>query len=107
MYFIKKFSNIKILFRTNSGKKIGLGHIMRCSSLATAFEKKGYNCLFLCNHESESFFSNANLQYQLSDTFDINEIESIRKMGPDLVVFDSYLADNIMDPINRTAKMKK
>ena len=71
------------------------------------FEKKGYNCLFLCNHESESFFSNANLQYQLSDTFDINEIESIRKMGPDLVVFDSYLADNIMDPINRTAKMKK
>jgi spore coat polysaccharide biosynthesis predicted glycosyltransferase SpsG len=66
---------------------------MRCSSLATAFEKKGYNCLFLCNHESESFFSKANLQYQLSDTFDKNDIESIRKIDPALVVFDSYLAD--------------
>ena len=50
---------MNIFFRTNFSNNIGIGHIVRCSRLATEFEKKGHKCFFyldtLSSHNLTSF----------------------------------------------------
>lgn len=41
----------KILFRVDAGPKIGLGHLQRCLSLATALRHFNIGCFFLTNEE--------------------------------------------------------
>jgi UDP-2,4-diacetamido-2,4,6-trideoxy-beta-L-altropyranose hydrolase len=41
----------KILFRVDAGPKIGLGHLQRCLSLATALRHFNTGCFFLTNEE--------------------------------------------------------
>lgn len=41
----------KILFRVDAGPKIGLGHLQRCLSLATALRHYSTACVFLTNEE--------------------------------------------------------
>lgn len=43
---------MKILFRVDAGPQIGLGHLQRCLSLATAIRHFGGDCSFLTNEET-------------------------------------------------------
>ncbi len=47
---------MKILFRTDAGHRVGLGHLKRCRSLAGALDSRGIESLFLCNRQGEEGF---------------------------------------------------
>jgi len=41
-----KLSSRKVVFRTEGGTTVGLGHVMRCLALADEFSKRGHHCRF-------------------------------------------------------------
>lgn len=45
---------MKVLFRVDAGPQIGLGHVQRCLSLATALSQFDVTCLFLTNEDPTS-----------------------------------------------------
>jgi len=83
-----------VLFRTNAGKDIGFGHLFRCLSLAEVLKLCGINSVFLANAEAESKVAEYGFDFVCSESFNYNDIERIRTINPDVVVFDSYLADS-------------
>lgn len=40
--------NRPVLFRVDSGSKIGIGHVRRCANLATSMKNSGIECVFVC-----------------------------------------------------------
>ncbi|WGS63898.1 PseG/SpsG family protein [Marinitoga aeolica] len=93
---------MKIVFRTNGGKSIGLGHVFRCISLAKAIRVINPNAriVFISNDETKELITKNDFEYVNSENF--SDINSIHKENPDLIVFDSYLANN-----NYLVKLKK
>ena len=87
---------MKIIFRTNGGKNIGLGHVYRCISLAQAMKesKKDIEIVFVSNIETKEIIEENQFEFISSNSFDQNDLFEIKKLKPDLIVFDSYLADN-------------
>ena len=77
-----------VFFRCDGSLQIGAGHVMRCICLATALEKKGYECIFVANPES----------YEI-----IDKLKSFPRLNPedfftkkpqcDLLVIDNYSLD--------------
>jgi UDP-2,4-diacetamido-2,4,6-trideoxy-beta-L-altropyranose hydrolase len=45
-----------ILFRADGNEQIGMGHIMRCLTIADAFQRKGRKCMFVLADESVKNF---------------------------------------------------
>jgi UDP-2,4-diacetamido-2,4,6-trideoxy-beta-L-altropyranose hydrolase len=41
-------SSMQIIFRTDASIQIGIGHVMRCLTLADALHEAGANCTFVC-----------------------------------------------------------
>ncbi len=87
---------MKVFFRTNGGKSIGLGHIYRCLSLANAIkdENKKAEITFISNKESSEIIEKNNYNFILSNQFDEGDIKKIKNQNPDIIIFDSYLADD-------------
>jgi len=87
---------MKIIFRTNGGKNIGLGHLYRCVSLAEALNENDKNneIIFISNSETKRIIEENNFRFTESDKFDTEDSEKIKKFNPDIIIFDSYLADN-------------
>jgi len=87
---------MKIVFRTNGGKNIGLGHIYRCLSLAKAIknENEKVEITFISNKESSELIQKNNYKFIGSNKFDEDDIRQIKKQKPDIIIFDSYLADD-------------
>lgn len=85
----------KIVFRTMGGGHIGYGHYYRCISLAHALNYLGnVKLVFIINKELEKNIVALGLDYIVSN--DLNEdITLIKHISPDIVVFDSYLSNNI------------
>jgi spore coat polysaccharide biosynthesis predicted glycosyltransferase SpsG len=84
-----------ILFRTNGGKDSGLGHIMRCLSLAKALltrwpDKK---VVFRANEEMRPLVIENGYEFQSSQQYDKQDAEIIKRQNLKIVIFDSYLAD--------------
>ncbi|QEE16025.1 glycosyltransferase [Promethearchaeum syntrophicum] len=87
---------MKIVFRTNAGKNIGLGHLNRCLSIASGFTyyypNLHLNIFFIVNKEGEAFCES--YKTISSEKFDDYDISIIKSLDPDIVFFDSYLATN-------------
>ncbi len=83
----------KVLFKTTASSNIGFGHLFRCLSLAEALKSCGINSVFLANAEAESKIAEYRFDFVCSESFNYNDIEKIRTINSDIVVFDSYLAD--------------
>jgi UDP-2,4-diacetamido-2,4,6-trideoxy-beta-L-altropyranose hydrolase len=89
-----------ILFRTDASVDIGMGHLMRCATLAHAFADKGWLCKFITCETSRPFIKIANLE-----NFDIQYLSSTDTRNSqalsidsteiaDILVIDSYDLDH-------------
>lgn len=92
---------MRIVFRTNGGKNIGLGHIYRCLSLAKAIKdenkkakKNDIEITFISNKETIELIQKNNYKIINSDEFNEKDIQKIKKQSPNIIIFDSYLADD-------------
>ena len=75
--------------------------IYRCLSLAKAIkdenkrtEKNDIEITFISNKESIDLIQKNNYKSINSDKFNKEDIQTIKKQNPDIIIFDSYLADN-------------
>lgn len=87
-----------ILFRADGNIKIGMGHIMRCLSIADTFRRNGKDCTFVLADISMQDIISARKyktvilgsDYQYMDE-EIEKLKAvIKKMTPDMVIIDSY-----------------
>ncbi len=85
-----------LIIRTNAGKRIGLGHLFRCISLAQAIKLQdgGIKVIFFSNVDSEIFIKQAGFEFVPTENFDNTDISNIKSFSPDMVVLDSYNASN-------------
>lgn len=51
---------MKILFRTDASTIIGLGHVMRCLTLAKKLRENGAECVFACREYEGNYFKEIN-----------------------------------------------
>ncbi len=94
---------MKIIFYTEGGRNIGLGHINRCLSLAQAFNFLDYECQFIISGDDS-------VKNLISD-FNVNVIDWISDPNyfsqdiekNDILVFDSYNVP--IEMINKIAKL--
>ncbi len=88
---------MKILFRTNAGKE-GLGHINRVYSLFKALDNTiDFDYKFFINKESSDWLLKKDIKNQsiiISEKYNRNNIEKIRSYSPDIIVVDTYKANN-------------
>jgi len=85
-----------IIFRTNGGKDSGLGHMMRCLSLAKALSAKCPEevIIFRANNEMRSLILENNFGFQPSENYNEADAEDIKRQKPKMILFDSYLGNN-------------
>lgn len=89
---------MKIIFRTDGNSFIGMGHVMRCMSLAKALQQRSCECVFAVSDEtcSSNIQSNGFTVYNLNSLWNQYEastdkfVEFIHSMNPFMVVIDSY-----------------
>lgn len=81
-----------IVFRADANKNIGMGHIMRCLSVADAATKSGLRCLFILADESVSALvqERGYKAIILNSDYENMEEECWPKIKADLVIIDSY-----------------
>lgn len=87
-----------ILFRTDGNTEIGMGHVMRCLSIADAFVGAGEECFFvLADGLAKAAVENRGFRaFVLDACFGCMEAEIpglqglIRRLKPDWLVVDSY-----------------
>ena len=87
----------RFLFRVNLGDKCGLGHFMRCVSLAEEVLKKRFgDVLFLLNHEMrDNVFLK---QFNLPIEFNENEKKTLNLFKPTAIIIDiNYLAPDVIE----------
>lgn len=101
----------RILFRTDGGAGIGLGHLQRCLSLATALQRSGALCFFLLHGDddaaakiAEAGFAGGPTDAAPGSRDDADTtIAEARRLECDGVVVDSYLTDGAMQGAIRDA----
>ena len=85
-----------ILFRVDANEYIGIGHVMRCLSVARAFVDKGEKILFLtADHRGDSLIKQQGFETVCLDSvYSDMEGENVRQFvidsRPDLLLIDSY-----------------
>lgn len=87
-----------ILFRVDGNQNIGIGHIMRCMSVAKAASERGIRCLFVTSGEEPVELINSNgYEAEVLNT-DYSDMESeidkllliVEKYSPKAILYDSF-----------------
>jgi UDP-2,4-diacetamido-2,4,6-trideoxy-beta-L-altropyranose hydrolase len=83
---------MKVIFLTESGKNIGLGHLTRCIAIADAFETRKINTFFIINGQNNIKNVMGKKKYKI-----LNWLKNEKKVFKllkdyDSIVIDSYLA---------------
>ena len=87
-----------ILFRVDGNEAIGIGHVVRCISIADAAKKKEIDSIFICSKESSvRLIKEKGYMYEVLDTHYcemMNELEKfirlIKRYKPEVIFIDSY-----------------
>lgn len=96
---------MRVIFRTEGGSSVGMGHLSRCLSLAHVFSKEA-DIVFVVNNEASEVVRNNGYDVYLSETFDVSNVAKIASLKPDLIVMDSYRADSdYVDSLRKIAKV--
>ncbi len=77
-------SNACIVFRVDGDANLGLGHVMRCLTLANVFNQSGYEILFICSQASVvvgQYIENSNFQVQYISQGDTAEFDAKQCLG--------------------------
>ena len=92
----------KVLFRADGGAKLGMGHIVRCCSIAEALRDVKIESIFVCSDNEVkdyicgkgfAFFS-TNVEFDDVDK-DFDEVVSLsKKYNCSMFVIDTYYASN-------------
>ena len=69
-----------IAFRANANPQIGAGHVMRCLSIADAYQNNGYHCLFVMSSND------------LSDT--------VKAHGHEIIILNSDYSNMDAEPVS-------
>lgn len=78
-----------LIFRTECGKDVGLGHLKRCQTLAQAVRSIAeVEIIFVVNREAVGQV--AGFPTVISDNFDKKDVALIKAFNPSLIVYDSY-----------------
>ena len=82
-----------VVFLTEGGKDIGLGHVTRCISLCQAFKERGIIPEFIINGDNTIKELLGNKKYRIFNWLkDRDRLFDLVK-GVDIAILDSYLAD--------------
>ncbi len=75
---------------------MGLGHLFRCLSLAKAIKTidNKTTIIFISNLEVKEIIEDENFDFVSSEEFDDKDKEIIKNLKPEIIIFDSYLANN-------------
>lgn len=84
---------LKVFILTEGGQHVGLGHIMRCTSLCQAFEKMGVAAVFVVNGDESAVGLLGSTKSHIFDWLEDRERLFSIIEGADVVIIDSYLAD--------------
>ena len=102
-----------IAIRVDSNKHIGLGHVMRCLSIADIFKENNNDILFIvCDSECEEIIKNRGFNcIKLSTSYDnleneLNEIKEIiyRYKISKLLIDSYYVTDNYLKNLKQICK---
>lgn len=86
-------AGLKVFILTEGGKDIGLGHVVRCISIAQAFEKKGIRPVFIVNGDDSVREFVRGRDVRIEDWLKSRSAMFDEIKDSDAVVIDSYLAD--------------
>ena len=92
-----------ILFRTDGNSIIGMGHIMRCMSIAASFKESGQNVLFItADHNADQILIDNGFECDCLDSLwsDMASELSVLKnklniYKPELMIIDSYSVNSV------------
>lgn len=91
---------MQVVFRVDAGVNAGLGHLMRCLSLARALERLGATCLFLSDGQAAARVTSAGFEFTSLQSDDVGgeqDLEQVitlaRARQAKIVVVDSYHVD--------------
>lgn len=84
----------KIAFRVDGGRDIGMGHVMRCMSLADGLANEN-EITFICNDalENELGRNFISKKYQIKMLRQDSILSDMRKISADILITDSYSVD--------------
>jgi len=77
----------RILIRTDTSNEIGMGHIFRCKSIATALKSKGYEIHFITSTNVKQFLGNLGV-FHISNNVESDELTLIRNIEPEIFIID-------------------
>ncbi|OQY09322.1 MAG: UDP-2,4-diacetamido-2,4,6-trideoxy-beta-L-altropyranose hydrolase [Fusobacteriia bacterium 4572_132] len=95
----------EILILTEGGRKIGYGHIIRCSALYDGLQKRGFDVKFIINGDDEVKKVLINKNYKIADWRNEKHLDSLF-LENKIIIIDSYLvSQKIYDYISKESRL--
>ena len=86
----------QIVFRLDANAKIGIGHLMRCMSIADELDQQKYHLYFICGkltNPMQSLIADKGYKLYIEDN-ENNILKIIEILKPDYLIVDHYGLDS-------------